>query len=399
MKRPAFALKTLDYLAIAVVVLAAFLRLYNFSHTLMFQGDQGRDAIIVARIFREADPVFIGPVTSVGNMYLGPFYYYFMLPFLLLSYPSPLGPAYAVAVISILTTALVYVFGKKLYGAGAALIATFMFAFNAVAVEYARFSWNPNIAPFFSLLAFYFTFLAWKKKHWFWVPATICFAILIQLHYVTLLVAGGMGIVWLTRLIIDWRLHASFWQLWQKERTFFLATLLSLLVFLASLSPLVLFDIKHDFLNAKAFAALFTKEDALDQNGGFKTVLKETQGRGMHIFYEIHIGKDRAINSFLYVTSVSLFIYLWLRARGAGDEQEAEALFVLAAFLFAGVLGTAFYKHTVFDHYILYLFPLSVLFHGIILRKLWQYKLGMLFVAGFLGYFVYFNWQRKSRDC
>src|SRR6185295_6950880 len=85
-----------------IVILAAFLRLWNLPATLEFLGDQGRDAMFVSGIFREGNFVFIGPTTSVGDMYLGPFYYYFMLPFLGLSYPSPIGPAYAVAIFNII---------------------------------------------------------------------------------------------------------------------------------------------------------------------------------------------------------------------------------------------------------------------------------------------------------
>ena len=96
------------YVALAIMLIGGFLRLYRVPDTLMFLGDQGRDALIVARIFKEFDPVLIGPVTSVGNLYLGPLYYYFMLPFLWLSYPSPLGPVYAVAIFSTLNLFLLY---------------------------------------------------------------------------------------------------------------------------------------------------------------------------------------------------------------------------------------------------------------------------------------------------
>ena len=95
------------------LICASFLRLYNIPSTVQFLGDQGRDALIVADIFKKLDPVFIGPVTSVGNMYLGPLYYYFMLPFLFLTYPSPMGPVYAVALLGIVTVFLLFYLGKQ----------------------------------------------------------------------------------------------------------------------------------------------------------------------------------------------------------------------------------------------------------------------------------------------
>src|SRR4030042_6610505 len=95
-------------LVIGIILVGAFLRLYRLPETVMFQGDQGRDAIVVKRLIKNADWVLLGPVTSVGNMYLGPFYYYFMAPWLWLTYPNPIGPAYGVALVSILTLPLLY---------------------------------------------------------------------------------------------------------------------------------------------------------------------------------------------------------------------------------------------------------------------------------------------------
>ena len=106
-------LKSLPLIFFLIVAIAAFLRFYNLKDSLMFQGDQGRDALVVSQIFQELDPVFIGPVTSIGNMYLGPFYYYFMLPFLFLSYPSPMGPVYAVAGLGLVTVVLFFFIARR----------------------------------------------------------------------------------------------------------------------------------------------------------------------------------------------------------------------------------------------------------------------------------------------
>ena len=193
-------IKTEHLFLFLIISLSIFLRFYNLQGSLMFQGDQGRDALVVSRIFKDLDPVFIGPVTSIGNMYLGPFYYYFMLPFLFLSYPSPMGPVYAVATLSVLAVFLLFKITAKIFNKKTAYIATTFFALSAAVVNMSRFSWNPNITPFFSLMMFYFTYLAWKKdeKNWLWVA--VCFSILIQLHYVTLLSLSGAGIVFIVQL-------------------------------------------------------------------------------------------------------------------------------------------------------------------------------------------------------
>jgi len=91
----------------SIVLLAAFFRLYRVSEYMTFLGDEGRDVIIVRRLLTNFDPILIGPGTSIGNMYLGPIYYYLMAPFLLLANFSPVGPAVFIALLGVATCVFV----------------------------------------------------------------------------------------------------------------------------------------------------------------------------------------------------------------------------------------------------------------------------------------------------
>jgi len=74
-----------------ILVVGAFLRLYKIDQYMTFLGDEGRDVIIVSRFIKHFDLMLVGPGTSVGNMYLGPLYYYLMVPALFLAGFSPVG--------------------------------------------------------------------------------------------------------------------------------------------------------------------------------------------------------------------------------------------------------------------------------------------------------------------
>ncbi|MBP9700599.1 hypothetical protein KBD71_04945, partial [Candidatus Woesebacteria bacterium] len=63
--------KSVVVLFLFFLALGTFLRFYRLRSTMQFLGDQGRDALIARGILMDRDPAFIGPVTSVGNMYLG----------------------------------------------------------------------------------------------------------------------------------------------------------------------------------------------------------------------------------------------------------------------------------------------------------------------------------------
>src|SRR3990170_4498841 len=84
-----------------ILIVGAYFRLYRIDEYMTFLGDEGRDALVVRRLLVNADPILVGPGTSIGNMYLGPLYYYMMAPALLLANFSPVGPAAMVALLGV----------------------------------------------------------------------------------------------------------------------------------------------------------------------------------------------------------------------------------------------------------------------------------------------------------
>lgn len=383
-----------EHILLAVIlVVASFTRLWNLPASLEFLGDQGRDAIIVSDIFMKLDPVFIGPVTSVGNMYLGPLYYYFMAPFLLLSFPSPVGPAYAVAVLGIVTVFLVYWWGRSIVGEHAALFAAALMAISETAVQYTRFSWNPNPAPLVGLVMMFATWKAWKQNQWWWAVVATCFSILIQLHYVTLLSAGGAGLIWLYSLYQNRTKNRR-----SHLKKQVLATFLGLGIFIVSLTPLMLFDSRHNWLNAKAFQnMLFGTEESFAREtdtliSKIPKTLKETHGRGMHLMFEITIGQQRTLNTVLLVAFLSMLLLgTYQQLQSEKKSRDGQGLVVLSAYLFTGILGLSLYEHSVFDHYFAYLFPATFLTLGYGLNLLCEKNMAgkiaaTAFVIGFAGY-------------
>src|SRR5438105_4200957 len=94
--------KTEFVILIVILFVGAFFRLYKIDQYMTFLGDEGRDVIIVRRLLIEHHPPLIGPGTSIGNMYLGPAYYYMMAIPLFLSNFNPVGPAIFIAVLGVI---------------------------------------------------------------------------------------------------------------------------------------------------------------------------------------------------------------------------------------------------------------------------------------------------------
>lgn len=388
------------YFLVAVLFIAIFLRFWNILETVQFLGDQGRDSLIVSKIFKDKDLVFIGPVTSVGNMYLGPLYYYFMVPFLMLSYPSPMGPVYAVALLGVLTIYLMYKLGKELVGEKIALAAATLMTFSATVVAGTRFSWNPNPAPLVSLLMIYFVFKALRKNEKYWILVVLCFSVLIQLHYLTLLSGLGFGAMWL-------------WQLYQKIsnkesiKKLLISTFAGVLIFLIFLIPLILFDLKHEGLNFQAFKNIASEENSFQTQASnsvekISNYLLDIKSRGNQILLELSIGDQNNLNNYLLIFSlIILFLSLQeskLNAKNSLSKDLYYGKIIIITFLITGIFGTALYKHTIFDHYIAYLFPVSFLALGLIGDYLYKKGImGKLVILLFLVLFASYNIPKMSK--
>lgn len=373
------------FIFLFLLILGSILRLYRLRATMQFLGDQGRDALIARGILMERDPAFIGPVTSVGNMYLGPLYYYFMMFPLMLTYPDPSGPAYAVAVVGIATLALIYLLGREMVGEKVALITMGLYAISPVIITNVRFSWNPNIVPFFALLLVYGLYKTLTGNDRYWLLVGMCATVLFQLHYITLILIGCAGLVWLRSLFVQVRAK-------HYRKDFFVGSLLSLVLFAASLIPLAIFDTKHDYLNAKAFASFFTGSS--EEEGHFRS-LSDPSG----IFYAVVGNTLRNLTEIFGVktpeAAVLLFFAIVLYAVlktfvFVATEKRKHPGRLLIGFIFAvSMLILGLYKESIYDHYLGFVFPVAALLLGVVIERFWSDIFLRPLVLLIVGIFVF----------
>ena len=218
-----------------IILLAGFLRLYRLPELYNFLGDQGRDAIIASDILTFKNLPVIGPESSAGDFFMGPFYYYFVAFGLGLAGFNPIGPVILIALFSVVTTALLYlVFSRYMHSRSTGLVAAYLYAISPAVVMSARFSWNPNLIPFFilTLLIGLLEFIRAKQTRWLLVSA-VSLAVLFQLHYLTLL--------FIPVVLVFFLAHRHLVRFSQLVSYFSLAAL--------SFVPLIVFDLTHNFIN------------------------------------------------------------------------------------------------------------------------------------------------------
>jgi len=367
-------LKSPLFPSLLVVFTAAFFRLYKIPSMMEFLGDQGRDVLIV-RDLLHGNLVFIGPQTSIGNMYLGPFYYYLLAPALLLSFFSPLGPALLIAILGIFTSSLLFKISKQFFKFSIALLISLLYAVSPVVVKYSNFSWNPNIMPLLALLVFWSTWQIWQKKSWHHLPLlSFSLSAALQSHYLALLLFPFSGLFVLVSLYNSRRQKNFTKKLYPQIG-------LALLIFFLFLLPLILFDLRHQGQNIGAIKTFFTVRQTTVNLKAYKalpliwplfvqinTRLLAARAETLGLFLSL----------FLAFGSAAFFLkglFLSPKKRLSTFFKKNPEFTIIITWIATAIVGLGLYKQHIYDHYFGFLFPAPFLLLGLLLDRLFRLKL------------------------
>lgn len=326
-----------------------------------FMGDQGRDVYIIRDLFKNGNLFFIGPQTSIGNMYLGPWFYYLIAPALLVANYNPVGPAIFIALINIATIYLIYFVAKKWFSNSVGLIAAFLFAISPVVIKYSNFIWNPNIMPFFALLFIYFFFEAiFRQKYQKFIYASLAFVMVINSHYLGLAILPLPGIYWLVELFKLIKSKSK------KLTPFLLNTFFAFLVFILSLTPQILFDLKHNGQNIKALLSFFTYRETTVNIKPYKAIPELPS-----IFNQVATDLLSARNVSVGITVSIVFTILLVIFFVSSFRKRKISTQFLAIFgwYFFGLIALALYKQHIYAHYFAFLFPACFILIALLINK------------------------------
>jgi len=368
-------LRNKDKILLAVVlVIAAFLRLYKISDYLTFLGDEGRDALVAYNILH-GHLTLLGPTSSVGGFFLGPIYYYFMAPFLWLFHYDPTGPAVMVGLFGVLTVWFVYKIGCEFFNKNVAFVSAILYAISPVVIAYSRSSWNPNLMPIFTLFTLYALYKAVSKNNSkLFILSGILFGITMQLHYLAVFVG----------IIIALYIISTKFYLKQKAESFiavvkytFSKYVLFLFGFIIGWSPFLAFEVRHNFTNIRniIYFILFPPAD-FDPNASFggniyivtfrlfgrvatKFPPPEQVALGAH--FDILLWYLATI--LLGLVSIILFFKRYKKALKNKGEDFLK-IHLLFIWFVIGTILFGFYRKSIYDHYLEFLFPIPVLFVG-----------------------------------
>jgi 4-amino-4-deoxy-L-arabinose transferase-like glycosyltransferase len=190
-----------------ILGMAILLRFYRLSETTLWVGDQARDATIVMNALAAHELPALGPPASVGTYSRGPAFFILLMPWFWLSNGDPAAGAAFVAAVDVGTAFMLFLVARRCAGSLAGLVAASIWAVSPLAVVWARFMWEPQLVPFFTLLAFYGLARMAEDGRWL-VLVAVALSLAWQCHDQALLLvpALAIGVALRWRQIRPWHL-------------------------------------------------------------------------------------------------------------------------------------------------------------------------------------------------
>lgn len=380
-------------LLVLIIGLSAFLRFHNLSNTYVFNFDEEYQATYAWIQVLDPHPIWIGVSSSFLDFYLGPYFTYFTAILLKLSNADPMLTAYFAAFLGVITTAVTFLIGWKLFNLTAGVVSSFLYATLPLIVFFDQKYWNTMFTPIIALLLFLTLYLI-KRSAWFWIVFAALFGAVLETHLepIPLFLIG-------------------FYQFfkggyWKRAKL----VIVCLFTFALFYWPLAVFDINHNFSNL----AIFTRfgqgfsESKIVFNPSVKLLsLFDSMGR----FWYLNPGNPNAdeinftcnsltvkpefknvdqfakrtpglfIFSFLTLILVSFF---WVSLKAKKRQVKLLALFLAVALVFFIIYPGASSEYYILSFMVLFTFVPGILISR--LNKNYQLPfLSLILIASLFG--------------
>jgi 4-amino-4-deoxy-L-arabinose transferase-like glycosyltransferase len=373
-------------IAITVILLLGFfLRAYHFGDWLHFETDQTDDYLITAPAIENGigNLKLLGPRAGAEELRIGPAYYYLEYLGGKIFGNTPQGHAMPNLILAILSLPLFFLFARLYFSRSISLAMLSLYSISFYLIQYARFSWNPNVLPFFVLATFYSLLRSIsneeKKRNIFFIISLTLLSIITQLHF------NGMFIIAPAFVLFLIYKRPKF-----SIRTWVLAVFFATLIY----APVIAHEIKYDWSNSKLLIKKISGGSSNEKRNVPEKIIQNLRYNSGE-FFLILTGQDNVNTSrpegyslgitcktcqddlpwrlsaiIFYLGSLLLLIWNIFKEK---DLRRKDFLIISALWL---LIGSAYFisltlnKLYMYPRFYLVLAPLTFVFVGLILEKI-----------------------------
>lgn len=305
-------------LLILILLGGLFFRLFNAEKWFDFGHDGDLYSWIFKDIVVDHHLRLIGQITSTPGIFIGPLFYYAVIPFFFLTKLEPTGTIYLATILGVLTILSFYYIFTKLFNKTAGLIGAFLHAFLIQRVFYDRWV-VPTV-----------TTSIWEIWYFYTV------AMLVRGKYQVFPLLGLLvGLIWHINFALAPALLAVPFALFFSKKWPTLKNIFQgFLGFIIPSVPLLVFEMRHGFSQTQSFITQFGAEQL--EPGGiskFFHVLSQVSGNTWQLFIATERGSEVGRTTFFIMI---LLLGIFLAAKRIISKRLLAVLYiwVLGMFIF-----------------------------------------------------------------
>ena len=347
-----------EYLLLYVIVLiGAFLRLQGiFTNSFAFTYDVGRDMLALWNIVYLHKIPLIGATTGLPGIFYGPWWYYLLTPFFIAVSGNPQGIAFVMSIIGVLSIIFGFILGKEIGGKFLSFCLVLLISFSPILISFSSQIWNPKIAPLFVIFVLlilskiYYLDKKDKSKYYFLLGLLLAFNADLEIVFGMLL---SIGIILSVIFTVKRKISVK-------------SVLYFILGGLIILAPRIFFELRHQFLMIKSFISFFSNGNSLQ---GTSTILNTITSRLSVLFDQFNStlsAENKFVGLFILLFILITLLFLYRKADGLIKKFINTSVIVIFIFL----LGTIFFNHDIWPHYLVGVPVFYILLFGISLHLL-----------------------------
>ncbi|MCR4326593.1 MAG: hypothetical protein NUV52_02985 [Candidatus Roizmanbacteria bacterium] len=333
------------YLWLAAIVIAFVMtRLWQLDQRIIFDWDQEQFSNQIYDIVKLNKFTLLGPrVTDDLGFFLAPYFTYILVPFYLLTSLDPSALIIFMIVINSLFFIASYKIISRLFSTTHALVFLALWTFSSYHVKYDSIPWWPIYLPLGVVSVWHLlNRIRTHNRSFDWVLLGITLGFFSNMHFQFIV----MGVFCTLYLFLLFRNNTTVVFAWTK-------VVLAVGSFLIMFTPLLLFDLRHDFLNTNLMLGYFVRSGTAAQK-------------------DLWVWREVFANTFIpytYVRSVVMSLILgagliagaWWLGKKTTDKHK-KIFFTATAYLFIliPVIFAAYGKRPS-EYYFMVFFPFITL--------------------------------------
>ncbi len=353
------------------ICIGFFFRAYQFRERFYYNHDHDLSAWIFKDIYIDKHPRLIGQLTSSPGIFIGPLFYYSIIPFFLISNMDPIGTVAYSWIVGMVAIYSIWFVVSRVHTGKAASIASLLYAASWGIVINEREVVPTTPVMLWGIWFYYFLNRLWQKHP----DSLLGFAVLFSLiWHLNLALVLGIPIIILGVLA--------------NRKIFSPKIILASLVLFITLSiPLVLFEYKHGFIQTKSLLQTFssTKDAVVPDHFAKFLRVGDYIARNINALY--WWGNPLQVSRLILPTVLSLgFITLGLRKKIPNYIFLSIPIWILSYFIF-------FTLHSInlSEYYLNGLNPVWIIVGSLLLATIAEIKIGKLLVAIAVASFLFTN--------